>query len=61
MLADLIRKHLDCDVYRIQAAAPYSDDYDDTVAQNVREQQADARPAIAQPLESIAAYESCPY
>ena len=36
---------------------PYSDDYDDTVARNVREQEADARPAVADPLRSIARFD----
>ena len=31
-----------CDMYRIEAAEPYSDDYDQTVARNVREQETDA-------------------
>jgi flavodoxin len=57
-LANLIGQHLDCDVYRIEAADPYSDDYDDTVARNVREQQADARPAITNPLESVTTYQT---
>jgi Flavodoxin len=54
----MIAERLDCDVHRIRAADPYSDDYDDTVARNVREQDADARPAIANPLESIARYDT---
>ncbi len=58
VLANLIRRHLDCDVYRIEAADPYSDDYDDTVARNVREQEFDARPAIANPLDSAASYQT---
>jgi len=58
MAANLIRRHLDCDVYRIEAADPYSDDYDDTVARNVREQEFDARPAIANPLDSAASYQT---
>lgn len=53
MIADLIA----CDVYRIEATEPYSDGYDDTVARNVREQNADVRPAIAKPLPSIAEYD----
>ena len=44
MLARTISARLDCDVHRIRAADPYSDDYDETVARNVREQDADARP-----------------
>ena len=53
MIADLIP----CDVYRIEASEPYSDKYDDTVARNVREQDADARPAIAKPLPEIDQYD----
>lgn len=53
MIADLIP----CDVHRIEAADPYSDRYDDTVARNVREQNADARPAIANPLPAIDRYD----
>ena len=33
-----------CAMYRIEASEPYSADYDETVARNVAEQQADARP-----------------
>lgn len=57
VLAGMIRDGIACDVYRIEAADPYSDDYDDTVARNVREQDADARPAIANPLPNIAGYD----
>ena len=53
MIADLIA----CDVYRIDPVDPYLDDYDETVTQNVREQDADARPAIANPLASIESYD----
>jgi flavodoxin len=49
MIADLIR----CDLHRIEAAEPYPDDYDETVERNVREQNSDARPAIANPLPTI--------
>ncbi|MEV6969757.1 flavodoxin [Hamadaea sp. NPDC051192] len=58
VLAGTIRDLIGCDVHRIEAADPYSDDYDDTVARNVREQNADARPAIANPLASIAQYDT---
>jgi flavodoxin len=57
VLAGLIAGRLSCDVHRIRAAEPYSDDYDETVARNVREQEADARPATANPLRSIARYD----
>ncbi len=45
------------DLHRIEAADPYSDDYDDTVARNKREQDADARPAIANPLPDVTDYD----
>lgn len=57
VLAGMIRDRIACDVHRIEAAEPYSDDYDDTVARNVREQDADARPAIANPLPDLAGYD----
>jgi flavodoxin len=53
MIADLIP----CDLHRIEAADRYSDDYDETVARNVGEQNADARPAIANPLPAIDQYD----
>nr|WP_307875157.1 flavodoxin [Frankia nepalensis] len=56
VLARIIAGRLHCDVHRIEAADPYPDDYDATVARNVREQNADARPAIDGPLPSIDRY-----
>jgi flavodoxin len=58
VLAEMIRDRVDCDVYRIAAAEPYSDDYDATVARNVREQDADARPAIAGALPGVDGYDT---
>jgi flavodoxin len=58
VLALEIRARLDCDVHRIEAADPYSADYDETVRRNVREQEADARPEIANPLASIDGYDT---
>ena len=46
------------DVYEIEARDPYADGYDATVARNVREQHADARPAIANPLPDIRRYDT---
>jgi flavodoxin len=57
VLAEMIAERLSCDVHHIRAAEPYSDDYDETVARNVREQEDDARPAIANPLRSIDPYD----
>jgi flavodoxin len=56
VLATMIAKHIAADVYRIRAASPYQHDYEATVARNVREQNADARPRIANPLKSIEDY-----
>ena len=47
-----------CDVYRIEAVEPYAASYDATVERNVREQNTDARPAIRNPLASIASYDT---
>ena len=58
VLAGMIADRLDCVVHRIQAADPYSEDYDETVQRNVREQNADARPRIANPLNSIDRYDT---
>jgi flavodoxin len=46
------------DLHRIQAAEPYAASYDATVERDVREQTADARPAIATPLASLAGYDT---
>jgi flavodoxin len=56
VLARAIGARLDCDMHRIQPADPYPSGYDATVERNVREQDTDARPAIANPLTSIDRY-----
>jgi flavodoxin len=56
VLAGMISPRIRCDVHRIEPVDPYSDNYDETVARNVREQDANARPAIAKALASIAPY-----
>lgn len=58
VLATMIADRIDCDTYRIQAADPYSADYEETVARNVREQEQDARPAIASPLPDVSRYDT---
>jgi flavodoxin len=58
VLAGMIAGLIVCDVHRIEAADPYPASYDATVARNVREQNADARPAIADPLASIEQYDT---
>lgn len=56
VLAGLIEARLECEVHRIEAADAYPEDYEQTVARNVREQNDNARPAIANPLPSIDRY-----
>lgn len=58
VLAGTIRRLIGCDVHRIDAADPYSENYDATVARNVQEQQADARPGIANPLPPLDRYDT---
>lgn len=58
VVAEMISGLIDCDVYRIEAADPYSDVYDDTVARNVAEQDSDARPGIAAPLPAVDQYDT---
>jgi flavodoxin len=53
MIASLVR----VDVYRIQAAEPYPQNYRATVDRNVAEQNADARPAIAGALPDTTGYD----
>jgi flavodoxin len=56
VMAEVIQRLIGCDVHRIEAADPYPEDYDPTVRRNVEEQNADARPAVANPLVSIERY-----
>jgi flavodoxin len=58
VLAGMISKLIPCDPHRIEAADPYPQSYDDTVARNVREQNANARPAIANPLPATDQYDT---
>ncbi|SDK74112.1 Flavodoxin [Arthrobacter sp. ok362] len=58
VLVDEISRLIRCDVHRIEAAVPYQESYDATVARNVREQDIDARPGIANPLPSIDQYDT---
>jgi len=58
VLAGMIRQLIAYDVYRIEAAGPYSDDHDATVDRNVRGQNYTARPGIANPRNSISDYDT---
>jgi flavodoxin len=58
VLARMIAELIDCDVHRIDAAEPYPASYDATVARNIREQNTDARPTIADRLSTIERYDT---
>jgi flavodoxin len=58
VLAGMICQLVACDIYRIEAADSYSADYDATVDRNVREQNDNARPGIANPRTSISDYDT---
>jgi flavodoxin len=58
ILAGMISQLIGCDVYRIEPVDPYPDNYDETVARNVRKQEADARPAIANPLATVQSHDT---
>lgn len=58
VLAHKISDLIDCDVYRIEPADPYPESYDATVKRNVREQNADARPAGKGDLPSLDDYDT---
>jgi len=53
MIADLA----DVDLHEIKAADPYPEDYEATVQRNTREQDEDARPAIAGALPNLSLYD----
>ncbi|QGF23245.1 flavodoxin [Raineyella fluvialis] len=58
VLAGMISALIGCDLHRIDAADPYPADYMATVARNVREQNANARPALAHPVPTIDQYDT---
>jgi hypothetical protein len=58
VLAEMIAQQCPCDVYQIEAADPCPESCNMTVARNVEEQEADARPAIGHPLPSIDQYDT---
>lgn len=58
VVAGMIADRAGCDTYEILAADPYSDDYAETRERNVQEQDADVRPAIANPLPSLDGYDT---
>ncbi|MGW7410636.1 flavodoxin [Streptomyces sp. NPDC054833] len=57
-MARKIRDLIGCDLYRIEPTDPYPENYDATVNRNVREQDADARPAIQGALPNLDGYDT---
>jgi flavodoxin len=56
VVAGMVRDALRCDVFQIKAVDPYRHSYDATVQRNVREQDEDARPKIANLPASLGGY-----
>ena len=56
--AEMIAGMIPVDTHRIEAADPYPDEYEATVERNVREQDADARPAISETPPSLDGYDT---
>jgi flavodoxin len=56
VVTEMIAARAAVDVYRIEAADPYPDNYEETVARNVQEEQEDVRPKIAGSLPSLRGY-----
>jgi flavodoxin len=58
VVANMIRDAIGCDVFQIQPVDPYPHDYEATVQRNVREQNENARPEIADLPASIDDYDT---
>lgn len=57
-LAEAIQTRTNLDLVRIEPAQPYPDDYDEMLTVGQREQNEDARPALAENVSSLAAYDT---
>lgn len=58
VIAGIITDLTGIDSYEIRAGDPYPDDYEETVRRNSEEQNADARPDIADALPDLAGYDT---
>ena len=58
VVANMIASTITADVYRIEAADPYPESYEATVERNKREQDDEARPAIAGRLPTVDTYDT---
>ncbi|WP_231750703.1 flavodoxin [Mycobacterium sp. NAZ190054] len=57
VVAGMIRDRTGADLYKIEAADPYPDSYDEAVDRNRDEQEREALPAIAGALPDVGAYD----
>ena len=57
VIARQIRRALRADLFEIESAAPYPEDYEQTVAQAVRERDSGYRPPLKASVPDISAYE----
>lgn len=57
VVAHMIAELVDCDLHKIETAEPYPSGYDETVKRNVRKQNTNVRPGIANPLPDITPYD----
>ena len=56
--ANMLAEAADADVFEIEQAEPYADDYMTCIDEAKRDQQADARPELVRWLDSIDAYDT---
>ena len=58
VIAGQLRRELPADLFEILPAAPYPEDYEETVAQARRERDAGIRPALKAEVPDVAAYDT---
>jgi flavodoxin len=58
VIAGQLRRELPADLFEILPAAPYPEDYEETVAQATQERDAGIRPALKAEVPDIAAYDT---
>ena len=58
VIARQIRRALDADLFQIEPAEPYPEDYEETVAQATRERESGFEPPLAELAPDIARYET---
>lgn len=58
VIAHQIRRALDASLFEIQAAEPYPEDYEETVAQATRERQSGFEPSLSALVQNVERYET---